>query len=195
MIFKNVLLFCGWLFNCRYLQHGSFPVISPLNETFPSDFYLQRASLHNISIAASNPTVIHTIESPLPGGWFAVAYLGDYIDDSISQAVRKNLQFHLHEVKLPCLHFGIQFHHNVYYVQGLSPDCHYYMHAIHYSEILEVVEDIQANDSVSVAANNLLHLYRFVAIYVSITKHWKPGSLTQRAVTAGKLCISCSFVL
>ena len=93
------LPFCGWLFNCRYLQHGSFPVISPLNETFPSDFYLQRASLHNISIAASNPTVIHTIESPLPGGWFAVAYLGEYIDDSISQAVRKNLQFHLHEVK------------------------------------------------------------------------------------------------
>ena len=96
---------------------------------------------------------------------------------------------------MPCLHFGKQFHRNVYYVQGLSPDCHYYMQAIHYSEILEVVEDIQANDSVSVAANNLLHLYRFVAIYVSITKHWHPGSLTQRAVTAGKLCISCSFVL
>ena len=53
------------------------------------------------------------------------------------------------------------------------------MQAIHYSEILEVVEDIQANDSVSVAANNLLHLYRFVTVYVSITKHWKPGSLTQ----------------
>ena len=71
------------------MQQGSIPVINPLGETYPPDFNIQRTGLRNLTISSNNTLVLYTIESPLPGSWFAAAYLGDYIDDSITQKVMR----------------------------------------------------------------------------------------------------------
>ena len=71
----------------RYLQQGSFPVISPLNESFPEFFNTIRTDLHSVSVLTDNEVKDYSVYSPLPGSWYGVAYLGDFIDDSIRQQV------------------------------------------------------------------------------------------------------------
>ncbi|ELU03317.1 hypothetical protein CAPTEDRAFT_228167 [Capitella teleta] len=66
------------------MQHGGFPLINPLNETFPPQFYLKRTHLLEISLLTDNATTIFKLPNPLPGSWFAMAYLGDYVDDKIT---------------------------------------------------------------------------------------------------------------
>ena len=72
------------------MQHGSFPVISPLNETFPDNFNLERTHLKRISMQTDNSTMLFQFNHPLPGTWYAMAYLGDYVDDKITQKVAYN---------------------------------------------------------------------------------------------------------
>ena len=72
---------------CSYLQHGSYPVISPLNETFPDNFNLERTNLHMIQASSNSTPVVHQLLTPLPDSWFAAAILGDYVDDKISVKV------------------------------------------------------------------------------------------------------------
>ena len=69
------------------MQHGSFPVINPLNETFPDRFYLERTQLKLHRFLTNNGTITVSIEHPLPGDWYIAAILGDYVDDSIKQKV------------------------------------------------------------------------------------------------------------
>ena len=71
------------------MQHGSFPLISPLNETFPPFFHLKRTYLTEISLLTDNSTTLFKIPNPMPGSWFAMAFLGDYVDDKITQKVRR----------------------------------------------------------------------------------------------------------
>lgn len=76
---------------CRYLQANSFPVISPLNETFPKDFNTIRTELHNVQLSTNNKTVEFFIDVPSPGGWYMKVYLGDYVDESIKQKVNRSI--------------------------------------------------------------------------------------------------------
>lgn len=71
----------------RYIQHGSYPVINPLNETFPANFNLHRTQLFNLNTSTENTTKKHIITEPLPGNWFAAVFIGDYVDDKITQKV------------------------------------------------------------------------------------------------------------
>jgi hypothetical protein len=69
------------------MQHGGYPLINPLNETFPPDFYLKRTDPFEISLMTDNSTTIFRVPHPRPGSWYAMAYIGDYINDKITQKV------------------------------------------------------------------------------------------------------------
>ncbi len=74
-----------------YLQHGSIPVINPLNESFPDRFNLRRSFLTLLVVSSNKTSLHHEITHPLPGVWFAAAFLGDYVDDSITVKVSSQL--------------------------------------------------------------------------------------------------------
>ncbi|KAL3869229.1 hypothetical protein ACJMK2_041937 [Sinanodonta woodiana] len=58
-----------------YFQHGSYPLISPYNESYPEAFYLHRSQLYS-SVAHSNNFTIGTfVDKPKPGTWFAAAFI------------------------------------------------------------------------------------------------------------------------
>ena len=77
----------------RYLQQGSFPVINPLNESFPEFFNILRTELYRFDLKTDNEVYEFIVHSPVPGGWYGVAYLGDYVDDSIKQQVKSSNKF------------------------------------------------------------------------------------------------------
>ncbi|XP_037074533.1 transmembrane protein 8B-like isoform X2 [Pollicipes pollicipes] len=58
-----------------YLQHGSYPVISPLGAEFPENFFLQRTSLASISTHSDSSWLRYTVAAPLPGDWFAAGFI------------------------------------------------------------------------------------------------------------------------
>lgn len=63
------------------IQHGSLPVFSPDNSSFPESFYLKRTALSKLKVNSKhNPTdtEVLPVYNPLPGTWFAVAYLSPF---------------------------------------------------------------------------------------------------------------------
>ena len=69
------------------MQYGSYPVVAPQNETFPADFNLHRTGLQPIHLAPNNNSRLLKMSSPIPGSWFTIAFINDYLEDSISQKV------------------------------------------------------------------------------------------------------------
>ncbi|KAK3600682.1 hypothetical protein CHS0354_029546 [Potamilus streckersoni] len=69
-----------------YFQYGSYPLISPYNESYPEQFYLHRSQLYT-SVAHSNNVTIGTfVDNPRPGTWFAAAFIPKSTDsDKIQQ--------------------------------------------------------------------------------------------------------------
>lgn len=57
------------------LQFGSLPLGK--NETFPNNFFLDRKDVKEINIVSDNRTLNLNISHPLPGDWFAIAYIPD----------------------------------------------------------------------------------------------------------------------
>ncbi|KDR17993.1 hypothetical protein L798_07174, partial [Zootermopsis nevadensis] len=61
-----------------YIQHGSYPVMSPDNSTFPPNVYVGRTSLHYITTKSGyqpHDATIFPVYNPLPGNWFVAAYI------------------------------------------------------------------------------------------------------------------------
>ncbi|CAG0890026.1 unnamed protein product [Darwinula stevensoni] len=70
-----------------FMQHGSYPVMSPDNSSFPEGMHTSRTHLYKIETwTAYSPhdAVILPIHNPLPGSWFAAAYLPDW-DQQVQQ--------------------------------------------------------------------------------------------------------------
>ncbi|PVD23190.1 hypothetical protein C0Q70_16453 [Pomacea canaliculata] len=67
-----------------YLQFGSLPAVSPMNATFPGDFYLNRTNLVQLSLKSDNVSIHHTELFPLSGNWFAIALIPEK-NDKIQQ--------------------------------------------------------------------------------------------------------------
>ncbi|XP_059082591.1 uncharacterized protein LOC131880099 [Tigriopus californicus] len=64
-----------------HVQHGSYPVFSGDNSSFPESFYLERSSLAHLTTDSHfqpDNSAVHAIYNPLPGSWFAVAYLAPF---------------------------------------------------------------------------------------------------------------------
>ncbi|GFY80087.1 transmembrane protein 8B [Trichonephila inaurata madagascariensis] len=58
-----------------YLQYGSYPVMSLQNSTYPNFFAVHRLFLHNIILHSDFVPVMINITNPLPGNWYAAAFL------------------------------------------------------------------------------------------------------------------------
>lgn len=84
--------FC--MFNFRYAQHGSYPVIRPYNESFPEHFYLNRTNLHHVSVQTNNYSVPLSINNPLPGHWFLAAFIPKG-QEKIAQKVMYTCTFYM----------------------------------------------------------------------------------------------------
>ena len=64
-----------------FIQHGSYPVFSGDNSSFPETFLLDRTSLsHFKTVSDYQPedSVVHPVYNPQPGSWYAVAYLSPF---------------------------------------------------------------------------------------------------------------------
>ncbi|XP_052776198.1 transmembrane protein 8B-like [Mya arenaria] len=59
------------------LQHGSLPVINPLGEMHPKNFYIDKkwAVQATFNVTTTNLTMESTLINPKPGPWYSVAYL------------------------------------------------------------------------------------------------------------------------
>ena len=64
-----------------HIQHGSFPVFSADNASFPDTFYMKRtakSALRTMSEFEPTDSEVLPVYNPLPGSWFAVAYLSPF---------------------------------------------------------------------------------------------------------------------
>lgn len=77
---RNVILYFS------YFQHGSYPLVTPLNETFPPDFYLNRTDAFHVKIKQDTDAVSYVMPMPRPGRWYFAAFLPK-TSDSIQQKV------------------------------------------------------------------------------------------------------------
>lgn len=87
----------------RYLQWGSYPVISINNDTFPNDMYHKRNHTIRVSaITTFGPKTIAIIPvyGPEAGDWFVGAYLSHW-DEKVQQ------QVYLDFISLPMLYYFI----------------------------------------------------------------------------------------
>ncbi|XP_054708234.1 post-GPI attachment to proteins factor 6-like [Uloborus diversus] len=73
-------------FNCPaktiaiYLQYGSYPVMNLQNATYPDHFAVQRLYLYNLTLLSNFVPVMLNISNPLPGNWYAAAFLIENTD-------------------------------------------------------------------------------------------------------------------
>ncbi|GIY37328.1 uncharacterized protein CEXT_185461 [Caerostris extrusa] len=58
-----------------YLQYGSYPVMSIQNSSYPDFFAVNRLFLHEITLQSDFVPVAINISNPLPGNWYAAAFL------------------------------------------------------------------------------------------------------------------------
>lgn len=75
----------------RYLQSGSYPVMSVDNASFPENMYPYNEDAISVSVTTTfEPKVIATIPvyGPEPGDWYVAAYLSHW-DEKVQQQVRQ----------------------------------------------------------------------------------------------------------
>ena len=70
------------------MQHGSYPVVNPINETYPKNFNLHRTDMHHVAIPINETKQFYKIDNPLPGSWFAITFINDYVDEKLRVQVR-----------------------------------------------------------------------------------------------------------
>ena len=86
-----------------WLQHGSFPVMSPHNSSFPSNMMRVRTDLHMVrAVSAYNPhdSTILPVYNPLPGTWYAAAYLTPFEEKIIQQGIHQQCRYSLGSIAL-----------------------------------------------------------------------------------------------
>ena len=86
-----------------WIQHGSFPVAQFDNSTFSRDFYTERSSLHLVETkSAFNPhdSTIFPVYNPIPGTWYAAAYLTPFEEKIIQQGIHRKCRYSLGSIAL-----------------------------------------------------------------------------------------------
>lgn len=74
-----------------FLKYGSLPVINPDGAKFPDNFSISnRVPMYNAEFQSNNVPVILNVTSPVPGDWFAVAFLS-YTDPNNDQILQQGL--------------------------------------------------------------------------------------------------------
>ncbi|CAG7690930.1 unnamed protein product [Allacma fusca] len=86
-----------------YLQHGSYPVMSADNSTFPLGMCTKRSSMFQIVLKATyqpQDTTVFPVYDPLPGSWFAAAYLPDWDQHVQQEGIGHKCQYSLGSIAL-----------------------------------------------------------------------------------------------
>ncbi|KDR20728.1 hypothetical protein L798_04684, partial [Zootermopsis nevadensis] len=74
-----------------FLKYGSLPVINPDGAKFPNNFSISnRVPMYNAEFQSDEVPVILNVTSPIPGDWFAVAFLS-YADPNNDQILQDGL--------------------------------------------------------------------------------------------------------
>lgn len=74
-----------------FLKYGSLPVINPDGAKFPDNFSISnRVPVYNAEFQSDEVPVIVNVTSPVPGDWFAVAFLS-YTDPNDDQILQQGL--------------------------------------------------------------------------------------------------------
>ena len=86
-----------------WIQHGSYPVMSPDNSSFPDTMYTKRSDLQLIkthSAYSPHDSTIHPVYNPLPGTWYAAAYLTPFEEKIIQQGIHQKCRYSLGSIAL-----------------------------------------------------------------------------------------------
>jgi hypothetical protein len=74
-----------------FLKYGSLPVINPDGAKFPDNFSISnRVPMYNAEFQSNDVPVVLNVTSPVPGDWFAVAFLS-YTDPNDDQILQQGL--------------------------------------------------------------------------------------------------------
>lgn len=86
-----------------HIQHGSLPVISADNATFARNFYTTRTDLHMVKTHSAfqpHDSTIFPVYNPLPGPWFAIAYLSPFEEKITQQGLLHKCRYSLGSIAL-----------------------------------------------------------------------------------------------
>ena len=78
------------LFVTRAVQNGSFPIVNPLNESFPHHMHRLNPNQETYEIPEDLPEALSLsliVKNPNPGFWFIIAWLPQDKNDRIKQEV------------------------------------------------------------------------------------------------------------
>ncbi|XP_076352978.1 post-GPI attachment to proteins factor 6-like isoform X1 [Tachypleus tridentatus] len=100
-----------------YLRHGSYPVISPDNSSFPDHMVVPTEQVYHLttrtSVQPSEMPEFH-LSNPLPGSWFAVAFIPGWNQEIKQQGISHRCHYSLasmaawkHEPNVHHLHPGV----------------------------------------------------------------------------------------
>lgn len=56
-----------------YIRHGSYPLVTPYNETYPENFHIDDS--HHLKLTTNNVTLPYSIKMPKSGSWFLGGFL------------------------------------------------------------------------------------------------------------------------
>ncbi|XP_076039876.1 post-GPI attachment to proteins factor 6 isoform X2 [Oratosquilla oratoria] len=85
------------------VQHGSYPVISSDNVTFPKYMYIKRSSLHQVTIRSEyqpHDATILPLYNPLPGSWFAAAYIPNWNEQMQQEGIVHKCRYSLGSIAM-----------------------------------------------------------------------------------------------
>ena len=75
----------SWLlFYYSYIRHGSYPLATPYNETYPANFHVKKS--HFLQLTTNNISFPYPIQTPRPGPWFLAGFLPRK-ENKVTQAV------------------------------------------------------------------------------------------------------------
>ena len=69
----NILIRINLILFYRYIRHGSYPLASPYNETYPESFNVEDS--HKLKLTTNNVTLPYSIKNPKAGRWFLAGFL------------------------------------------------------------------------------------------------------------------------
>ncbi|XP_071439145.1 post-GPI attachment to proteins factor 6 [Hetaerina americana] len=86
-----------------YVQHGSYPLINATTSNFPPNTYIGRTSWHHFTTKSSfeprNPTIF-PVYNPLPGNWYAAAYVPNWDMQVKQEGISRKCHYSLGSVTI-----------------------------------------------------------------------------------------------
>lgn len=85
------------------VQHGSYPVVNNQNNTFQDYLYIQRSSLHKVitkSAYLPHDATILPVYNPLPGSWFAAAYIPNWNEQMQQEGIIHKCRYSLGSIAM-----------------------------------------------------------------------------------------------